>query len=293
LPEREALQFVSSLLRVVSFLHDRNILHRDINPDNIILQTGEGGHVRLEDFVIIDFGIAKRGWSKSNAKEGLPIGGKRGWSAPEQFLSQGISTPSSDIYSIGVLLLYLLIGMDPYMNGFITHEGRILKDLNPYMRKETAEVIRVATSPDPLDRYETAQDMLTAILGSPPPYIMCSEKKYYLGRVTEIGRVHVCDNDCLVRGFTRRLDVAIEDPKRFISKHHARIYMEPNRKVFLVDLGAKNKTALRREGEKYQILVPNRSYKLKDGDEVALAYNDSLGPYKTLTFKRDNKSNIK
>jgi serine/threonine protein kinase len=285
LPKEDALSFIEILLKVISFLHKKEILHRDINPKNIILRRQKDGLIKLEDFVLIDFGIAKRGLSSSVAEDG-PVGGTRGWSAPEQFSSR-FSYPSSDIYSVGCLLFYLLTGLSPYPN-YINENGVIFRsEVKRFLSNDMEKIIKVATNPDPINRYQTAEDMLDALRGADiPSLIMPTNKIYRLRRITEIGRAHTCDQSCHSRGFFKHLDLPLEDPKKYISKHHARIYVEPNGKTFIIDLGSLNKTAKRQGNEKFQVLMPNRSYELKDGDEIAIVYNEKLGPYIKLIFKK-------
>jgi len=287
LVEAEAIKFIRALLNTVSFLHKKGILHRDINNKNILFRRGHDGIVRLDDFVLIDFGIATREWSPSTMREKVTVGGTKHWSAPEQFSSSSITSPSSDIYSVGCMLFYLLTGMEPYLYINEDRAFRMSPEIERYISRETAEIIKVSTSPDPLDRYQTAEDMLTVLRGIVTPYLMVSNRKHVLGSVTDIGRLHVCDENCRSKGFTRPLDLSLQNAlKPHISKHHARIYVEPNKRVFIVDLGSLNKTAIRRQGGKFEILIPNKSYELEEGDEIAIVYNEKLGPYRTLSFNK-------
>jgi len=285
LSEDEAVKFIRALLNTISFLHRKGILHRDINPKNILFRIGHYGIARLDDFVLIDFGIARREWVSSPIQEKVPAGGVRGWSAPEQFSSSGISYPSSDIYSVGCMLFYLLTGIEPdpmYEN----QPFRMSPEIERYLSREAAEIIKVSTSPDPLDRYQTAEDLLSVLRGIVTPYLIVSNRKHVLGSVTEIGRLHVCDENCRSKGFTKPLDLPQSDFKNYISKHHARIYVEPNKRVFIVDLGSQNRTAIKRQSGKFETLIPNKSYELEDGDEIAIVYNEKLGPYRTLSFNK-------
>ncbi|MEO8550157.1 MAG: serine/threonine-protein kinase [Kofleriaceae bacterium] len=91
----------------VSALHDANIVHCDIKPDNVFLlyERGLEGWPRIK---VIDFGVSQRvGDDLDNAIAGTPS-----CMAPEQWL--GAPTPKSDVYSLGCLLYWLVTGSPPF-----------------------------------------------------------------------------------------------------------------------------------------------------------------------------------
>lgn len=96
----QVLVEVSAILR---FVHERQIIHRDIKPRNIMRQH-RGGHL-----VLIDFGVAKL-LEQSDLKTGTLVGSPE-YMAPEQV--QGKVVDSSDLYSLGVTCVYLLSGRSP------------------------------------------------------------------------------------------------------------------------------------------------------------------------------------
>jgi len=86
--------------RILQYLHSRGVVHNDIKPANIfILRTGK--------IKLLDLGVAK-----ADSLPGVPTGGEFGgspeYSAPER--RQGISTPETDVYSLGKTLLEMLTG---------------------------------------------------------------------------------------------------------------------------------------------------------------------------------------
>ena len=96
------------LLPVLQFIHDRKVIHRDINPTNIIC--------RQQDHkpVLIDFGIAKQleaSLSDDTNHTGTRIG-TEGYSPIEQ-LRSGEAYPSSDLYSLGATCISLMTGRKP------------------------------------------------------------------------------------------------------------------------------------------------------------------------------------
>lgn len=86
--------------------HGRNIFHRDLSPDNIILKGG-----KAEQAVIIDFGIAKDDNPGAETITGGEFAGKYAYAAPEQL--SGRADARSDIYSLGATLLATFRGAPP------------------------------------------------------------------------------------------------------------------------------------------------------------------------------------
>ncbi|NEZ59165.1 serine/threonine-protein kinase [Adonisia turfae] len=106
--EAKVRRLLNYLLPVLQFIHDRNVVHRDINPTNIISRQKDNKPV------LIDFGIAKQlEVSLSNDKDhtGTRIG-TEGYSPIEQ-LRSGEAYPSSDLYSLGATCICLMTGRKP------------------------------------------------------------------------------------------------------------------------------------------------------------------------------------
>lgn len=105
LNETEWFRFASDMLNGLSYLHKQKIIHRDLNPKNILV-TSIG-------YKIIDFGISY--------KQGLPkvtVGNLRHllFCSPEQLDLAGKITPKSDIFSLGTLLVYAGSNRSPWTN---------------------------------------------------------------------------------------------------------------------------------------------------------------------------------
>jgi len=135
-----------------------NIIHRDINPQNIFL-TYEG------QVKIIDFGIAKAASHNSHTHEGL-IKGKLAYMSPEQATGKTIDH-RSDIFSSGVILYELLAGrrmfegetMEVYS---LVREARYepLGKLRPDLPARLHEIVEMALAKEPDQRYQTCGEML-------------------------------------------------------------------------------------------------------------------------------------
>lgn len=106
LPPRRALELVRQLANGLYEAHEHGIVHCDVKPDNLLIETLPSG----EDFLhITDFGIARI--AKQDTTKGFV--GTPLWAAPEQVLGQPLDH-RADIYSIGALLFYLLTGEPPF-----------------------------------------------------------------------------------------------------------------------------------------------------------------------------------
>ncbi len=99
------LDVLNALLPVLQFLHDRQVIHRDIKPDNIIWRSA------TDSYVLVDFGAAKYATPLTLAQTGTVIG-SAAYAAPEQV--GGKATFASDLYSLGVTCLHLLTLVEPF-----------------------------------------------------------------------------------------------------------------------------------------------------------------------------------
>ncbi len=135
-----------------------NIIHRDINPQNIFL-TYEG------QVKIIDFGIAKAASHNSTTHEGL-IKGKIAYMSPEQAMGQVIDH-RSDIFSTGIILYELLAGQRMFEGETMQIYSQVreahytaLKKLRPDLPDKLYAVVDRALAKEPDDRYQTCSQML-------------------------------------------------------------------------------------------------------------------------------------
>lgn len=135
-----------------------NIIHRDINPQNIFL-TYEG------QVKIIDFGIAKAASHNSTTHEGL-IKGKVAYMSPEQAMGHMIDN-RSDIFSTGIILYELLAGRRMFEGETMHVYSQVreacyepLQKLKPDLPEKLYAVVDRALAKDPDDRYQTCGQML-------------------------------------------------------------------------------------------------------------------------------------
>jgi len=140
------------LVQAVAYIHRRGVVHRDLKPTNIMLDTEDNEvYVRL-----IDFGIASL--QGQPASPPLTVAGHEmgtvAYMAPERL--SGIAAPSNDIFSLGVILHQMLTGRVP------TAAPPAPGTQVPRLPEPLAQVVRRCVATNPAERYATADDLLKA-----------------------------------------------------------------------------------------------------------------------------------
>ncbi|QIZ72070.1 serine/threonine-protein kinase [Oxynema aestuarii] len=154
--ESEVKALLWDLLPLLQFIHERGVVHRDLKPDNLLRRRGDG------KVVLVDFGIAKQGSATAMAQTGTRAG-TQGY-APMEQLRGGQAYPASDLYSLGVTAIQLLVGKMPEdlydpTNGEwvwrsqLAKQGRAVEEaFAAILDKLLRELLR--------DRYRRATDVL-------------------------------------------------------------------------------------------------------------------------------------
>jgi serine/threonine protein kinase len=160
---------VDIMIPVLEALHHAHLLgivHRDIKPDNIILEQGSGRPL------LVDFGVAKQVKANS-AGASLPgvIMGTPGYLSPEQAMAQDDIDARSDVYSAGATMFHLLTGSPTFdgendreiLGRQITGEIRVPHRINPGVSEWVSAVVVRALSRDRDARYQSAAAMAEAL----------------------------------------------------------------------------------------------------------------------------------
>jgi serine/threonine-protein kinase len=157
----EALPLFVPLCDAVQYAHQEGIIHRDIKPQNILMQ-------RRTHVLLADFGIARDRLDTKMTTTGVGIGSVE-YMAPEQ--AEGQANAQSDIYSLGVVLYQLLTGVVPYSG---TRPLEVLfrkasdptpdpRRLNPHLSAEIVDILLIALAKEPYQRFETAEALSYAL----------------------------------------------------------------------------------------------------------------------------------
>jgi len=160
LPERDAAQIASRICEALDYLHSRDVVHRDLKPQNIMVCSD--GTIR-----IMDFGIAKSMKMRRITFVGFsPAMGTPDYMAPEQVKGKR-GDNRTDIYALGAILYEMTTGQTPFegespyavMNARVTGDPAAPRKVNPKITPAMEEIILHAMERDPIKRYATAADM--------------------------------------------------------------------------------------------------------------------------------------
>ncbi|OFW24433.1 MAG: hypothetical protein A3G21_17890 [Acidobacteria bacterium RIFCSPLOWO2_12_FULL_66_21] len=151
---RETAAIGIDLCRALAAVHDAGLVHRDVKPQNVMREPG--GRI-----VLMDFGA---GAEESSRRAARGVAGTPLYLAPELF-DAGPATVRSDIYSLGVLLFFLVTGRHP-VSGSTAEELRArhargtrlhLRQARPDLPVPFVEAVERAVKANPAHRYETAE----------------------------------------------------------------------------------------------------------------------------------------
>lgn len=159
---KEVVHFATQVLSALDHAHSKGIVHRDVKPQNIMLQAD--GSIKM-----MDFGIARFSRAQSQTVSDKAIGSVH-YISPEQ--AKGDHTDArTDIYSVGVMMYEMLSGKLPFDGTGavsiaimqISEKPKPLAEVAPNIPVGLRQIAEKAMEKDPADRYQSAQEMLDAI----------------------------------------------------------------------------------------------------------------------------------
>ena len=156
LSEQQAVGYISQVGEALAKLHERNILHLDIKPDNVLL-TPQG------EAMLIDFGVSKHYDEKGSQTSSTPLGLSKGYAPTEQYQQGGMSqfSPATDVYSLAATLYNLLTAQVPPEANVIFEDG--FPERPSYVSERLWQAIEQAMQPRRKDRTQTVGEFLRAL----------------------------------------------------------------------------------------------------------------------------------
>lgn len=169
LPPQKAAQFAKSVAAAMQHAHERGILHCDLTPSNILLESVCGDATDFSSYqpVVTDFGLARILDEDPSLTKTYQIAGTPHYMAPEQARGdrRGL-TARADIYAIGALLYDLLVGHPPFagdatevLESVIVKFPEHPRSLVPEIPRDLNAICLKCLEKNPIDRYVSAQDL--------------------------------------------------------------------------------------------------------------------------------------
>ncbi len=162
----ESVGIAESVAAALDYAHRRNVIHRDVKPDNVMLSDGLA--------LVLDFGIASavEAGRPGPSDRGATTAGTPWYMSPEQADAMPVDA-RSDVYALGCLLYEMVTGEPPFTGRTAQSVlAKVLMEPVPSARRLRADlppeidsVIRRALAKDPDDRFETAAAMAEALAG--------------------------------------------------------------------------------------------------------------------------------
>ncbi|GFG50404.1 hypothetical protein CQY20_06915 [Mycolicibacterium agri] len=166
MPERDAVEIVTAVADALDYGHERNLLHRDVKPENILVTASDGRRRRV---LLTDFGIARRIDDVSNLTADNVAVGTVNYMAPEQLLNKPLDG-RADQYALAATAFHLLTGTPPFHDSnravVISHHLHSPPPRISERRPDLAHLDRVfarALAKEPDQRYPTCLDFAHAL----------------------------------------------------------------------------------------------------------------------------------
>src|SRR5690625_3072966 len=150
----ESIEIMKQLTDAISHAHANGLIHRDIKPQNILID--HYGTVK-----VTDFGIAMA-LSATSLTQTNSIVGSVHYLSPEQARG-GVATKKSDIYALGIVLFELVTGQLPFSGQspvsialkHLQDETPSVRNINPAIPQSVENIVLQATTKNPLHRYNS------------------------------------------------------------------------------------------------------------------------------------------
>ena len=160
----DAAKVVQEVAWALAYAHTRGVIHRDIKPDNILIDGGSGRAL------VTDFGIARVTTTETMSQQGDVLGTLQ-YMSPEQAAADGTIDGRADLYSLGVTAFFALTGRLPFESPnsvaliamHITEPAPPLKSVNSAVPARLAEAVDRCLAKDPEARFANGEALAEAI----------------------------------------------------------------------------------------------------------------------------------
>ena len=167
----EARAILRSIADALAYAHSRGVIHRDIKPDNILLDVESGRPM------VTDFGIARAAETDSRLTVTGTAMGTPTYMSPEQAMGERELDGRSDIYSLGVVAYQMLVGEPPFvatntpamLMKHVSERPRPLDERRPGLPRSLTSAIERALAKRPDDRWPDARAFRDALMASDAP----------------------------------------------------------------------------------------------------------------------------
>lgn len=164
-----AVNYIVQVCEALSYIHSKNILHRDVTPDNIIVTPAQ-------KIVLIDFGSARKFVDNKTQRHTTIV--KKGYAPLEQYSATSRKGAYTDLYSLGAVFYFILTGEKPMDATERTLEKmKEPMEINPKVPEQINAVIMKAMDMDRVNRYQTAAELMDDIFSGRFPKRLTAKVK--------------------------------------------------------------------------------------------------------------------
>ena len=155
--ETESIKYIRCIASALDYIHEQKINHLDVKPGNIMVRTKD------ERAILIDFGLSKHYDNSGDQTSSTPVGISHGYAPMEQYQTGGVSSfsPSTDIYSLGATLYFLVTGKVPPQATVVGEEG--IGELPAHLSESTRKAIEASMNFWRKDRPQSIAEFLSIL----------------------------------------------------------------------------------------------------------------------------------
>jgi serine/threonine protein kinase len=163
-----ARTFLASVCDALDYAHRQGIVHRDIKPDNILIEANSGAPL------LTDFGISKATLTDTQLTTAGQLIGTPDYMSPEQAMGKADVGPRSDLYALGIVAYEMLSGQRPFeaetpldaLTQRLTHDPRPLRSIAAHVPQDLVQAINRCLQKDPANRWPDAKSLRELLVPS-------------------------------------------------------------------------------------------------------------------------------